>query len=140
MADVGTSIRQYIVSKASVNSLISSRMYPDELPQNAMIPAVIYRRIATSHFETIEGSKAGLAQATIEVTCFAVSRQSVNELCEAIRLCGILDIQGVTNGVNIRSTRLVGGRRDYTDPPIDGTHQLRYVAGQDYLLTYVEEV
>lgn len=140
MSDIGTAIRQFIVSKASVSTLVSDRMYPDELPQSATMPAIIYRRIATSHFETIEGSKAGLAQATIEITAFAATRQAVSELCEAIRLCGILDIQGVTNGVNIRCTRVVGGRRDYVDPPIDGTHQMRYVSGQDYLLTYVEEV
>jgi hypothetical protein len=45
---------------------------------------------------------------------------------------------GVYSGVNFRCVMLASGRNDFTESPIDGTHELRYVSSQDYSLTYLE--
>lgn len=140
MADVGASFRAFVVAQSSVSTLIGSRMYPDELPQNATLPAITYHRISTLHHENIKGSKAGMAEALVEVRCYATTRNACNALCEAVRLCGVLDLEGVYSGVNIRCSMLASGRNDFTESPIDGTHELRYVSSQDYSLTYLEAV
>lgn len=138
MADVGTAFRTYIVAQSAVSSLIGARMLPDELDQDTTLPAVTYHRISTLHHENINGSKAGMAEAIIEVRCYASTRPACNALCEAIRTCGVLNLDGVYSGVNIKVCMLASGRNDFTEPPIDGTHQLRYVSAQDYSLTYLE--
>lgn len=138
MADVGASLRAYIVAQAGVSALIGSRMYPDELPQNATMPAITYHRISTLHHENISGSKAGMAEAIVEVRCYAATRTACNALCEAVRTCGVLNLDGVYSGVNIKVCMLASGRNDFTESPIDGTHELRYVSSQDYAITYLE--
>jgi hypothetical protein len=104
-------------------------MLPDELLQKTTMPAVTYHRISTLHHENINGSKAGMAEAIVEVRAYAASRT-----------CGVLDMLGVYSGVNFRCVMLASGRNDFTESPIDGTHELRYVSSQDYSLTYLEAV
>ena len=140
MADAGTAFRAFVVAQAGVSALIGDRMIPDELLQKTTMPAVTYHRISTLHHENINGSKAGMAEAIVEVRAYAASRTACTAICEAIRNCGVLDMLGVYSGVNFRCVMLASGRNDFTESPIDGTHELRYVSSQDYSLTYLEAV
>ena len=126
------------MAQSSVSSIIGNRMKPDELDQDTPIPAITYHRISTLHHENINGSKAGMAEAIIEVRCYADGRPACNALCEAVRTCGVLNLDGVYSGVNIKVCMLASGRNDFTESPIDGTHELRYVSSQDYAITYLE--
>jgi len=136
VADVGASFRAVVVANATVAGLIGTRMIPDELDQNAKLPASTYHRISTTHVESLEGTDVLLASTIMEVRAYGKTRQQSIDLANAIRRSGVNGMRGTFSGVAIRSCSTTGGRRDYTEPPIDGTHEMRYVASQDFRIFY----
>ena len=140
MADIGTAIRQYLVSNATVSGLVSTRIYPDDLPQNCTLPAITYYRVSTEHYGDITGTKTGLAVARLQIDCFATTRAGANALAEAVRKSGVLDLgHTTTNGVDIGSVVLDDGQRHFVEPPTDGNHEKRYVTSQDFAITFAED-
>lgn len=140
MADVTESIRSFLLQSNALTALVSNRITPDVLPPGEPMPAVVYRRISTSHGSDIRGSKGGLARTRIEYECFAATRATANAVAEAIRLSGLLDVINVVHGTNFRSVQVDAGQRHYTEPPEDGSHEFRYVTSQDYAISYEENV
>ena len=121
MADIGTAIRKYLADNAAVAALVSDRIWPDILKQNATMPAVTYHRVSTDHFGTINGSVLGLARVRLTIDSFADSRPGANALAEAIRTSGILGLGHTTvNGVDIGSVVIDSGQSHYPVPPTDG--------------------
>lgn len=140
MADIGTAIRQFLVSDATVSGLVDTRIYPDLLPQGISMPAVTYYRISTRHEGNINGSKAGIATTRIQIDAFATTRAGSNSLSEAIRKSGILDLgYTTTNGVDILAVEIDAGQRHLIEHPSDGTDQARYVTSQDYAFVFRED-
>lgn len=140
MARPETAVRTFLLTQSSVTDLVGTRIYPMQLPQNAQLPAIVYRRITTGHEETIDGSKGGLADARVQYDCYAVTHDQAHDVAEALRLSGILDLHGVTNSVDFRGVRLSSGLRMEDDSPTDGSAEWRYWASQDYQFFYLEEV
>jgi hypothetical protein len=137
MADVGAAIRQYIVGRSAVSALISTRMFPDALPQNATMPAITYSKISTTHQHTIS-RLAGLASCRIQFDCFALTRSASNTIAQTIQQCGVIPLRGLTNGVDIRGVELVDGETTFMEPPTDGSQELRYVNSFDLMVHYQE--
>ena len=136
MSDLGEAIRDYVVAQSSVSTLIADRFRPDELDQKDIVPAATFHRISTTHMTSLDGTDVLLANSIIEVAAYGNTRQQAISVCDAIRRCGLLSLRGVYSGVSIRHVAVIGGRRDYTEPPIDGTHEMRYVASQDFRVFY----
>lgn len=136
MPDVGESIRSFVLDQSSVSDLIGDRFRPDELDQSDEIPAATFHRVTTEHITSIDGSDVLLASTVFEIAAYAASRAQANAVCDAIRRCGLMQMQGEYDGVNIRHVSCIAGRRDYTEPPIDGTHEMRYIASQDFRVFY----
>lgn len=139
MADVGESLRTRLLADANVAALVSSRMYPDELPQNTTIPAIAYRVISTTHVHTINGPKAGFRRSRITIECFASTRPVANDLANKARLA-VVDWYGDASGVDVRAVEMDSGETYFTEQNTEGSHELRYVTTQDVALTFTEEV
>jgi hypothetical protein len=137
MADVATAVRQYLVGKSAVSAIVSSRIYPDTLPQGATLPAVTYTKISTVH-EHVLSTLAGLAASRIEFSCFANNRADANNLASVIQQCGIIAHKGTTNSVDIRAVQLEDGQQTYQEPPTDGSQVHRYVTTFDLMVSYQE--
>lgn len=140
MASLEESLVAFLLTKTIVTNIAQTRIYPDVLPQRAVLPAITYRRVSTIHGDDLRGSKSGMASTRIEIETYAATRKQSCQLSEAVRLSGILDVIDDMHGTNVRSVQVDAGQRHYTEPPNDGSDAHRYVTSQDYAFSYQENV
>lgn len=137
MADVAIGLRGYLLGKTAITDIIGQRMYTDELPQSATMPAVVMNKLFTTHDHALSDF-AGLAHARVQFECYADTRLAANALAEALRSSGIVTQKGVTSDVDIRGARVEEGMSYKTEPPTDGSAESRYVSVLDLVIDYTE--
>jgi len=77
MAEVGEVIFGRLTAHAGTSALIGSRCYPDLMPQNPTLPAVVYSEISNPRIS--EGS-LDLFRVRMQIDCWASSRAGANAL------------------------------------------------------------
>jgi hypothetical protein len=147
----GAALRTYLLNNtgSAITGLIgsgtSARFYPDELPQNAQIPACTYTTITTrnehviSTVGTADWGRCGFGVARIEVECFSNTRTGSLSLADAIMdyVCGPTQrLRGVYGGVNILDCMIATGPRTYTEPDTAGGDDRRYVTVIEFSVSY----
>jgi hypothetical protein len=70
---------------AGVESLVSTRIYPDVSPQDVALPAVSFTRVGTEYINTIHGAAVG-SFASLEVWCMARTRLAAEDVADAVEL------------------------------------------------------
>jgi hypothetical protein len=133
MNDIGNAISKKLLAEPSVTAITSTRVWPDTLPKNAVIPAVVYSVISNIPEHHLTGA-AAIAQARVQLDCYASTRDAANELGETVRLA-IDGQRGTWGSQYIRTCHLDNDLADY-DYPIDGSDAKRYLRTQDYLVNY----
>lgn len=68
---------------AGISALVSTRIYPNLIPETATLPAVAYQRVASTRQPAHDGS-TGHARATLQVTCQAATYSAVKAVVAAI--------------------------------------------------------
>lgn len=136
-SDVGKALRTKLLSYTSVTAIVSQRMYPDALVQNATLPAIVYYKISTQREHELSNITT-LAHARFQVDCYGTSRESANDLSHAIRKSGICAFQGTSAGIYICGTEIDSGDSYINEPPIDGNQEHRYITSFDFLVHYQE--
>jgi hypothetical protein len=142
MADLGAAVRGYLAANGGVLALVSTRIFPDVLPQGYTIKtggALTYTIIDTIHDHLINGL-AGIARSRIEFAAFASTRAGANVIAEAERASGLQGYTGAMGGVHVESVMLVDGIQTMDERPTDGTQEHRYLTIFDYLIAYQETV
>lgn len=99
-------------ASTGVTSIVGSRIYPEELPQNPTYPALTYQRISgRSGFH--QTGLSGMGEGRIQVTCWSRKAEKgggdypkVKDLREGVRL-SLAGFQGTVAGVEIQSSDLV---------------------------------
>lgn len=140
MADLGEAVRGYLIANAGVLALVSSRIYPDVLPQGYDVAsggALTYTIIDTIHDHLINGL-SGMARSRVEFTAWGATRASANLIAEAVRSSGLVGEMGSVGGVFIESVMLVDGIQTLDERPTDGSQSHRYLTVFDYLIAYQE--
>lgn len=84
------SIEEAIYSKTTTHpaivELMSTRLYPNKLPQNPTLPAATYMRVSTPRVHTHDTSgKSGLASPRFQFDFYASSYLAAKNLAEAFR-------------------------------------------------------
>lgn len=69
---------------AGVTALVSTRIYPDIIPQDADLPAIAYQRTGTEFLNTIHGGAPLGHAATLEITCVGETRPAANAIANAV--------------------------------------------------------
>ena len=69
---------------AGVTALVSTRIYPDVVPQEATLPCVAFARLDTAYENTIHSAAPILETATMEISCMATTRVGADALCDAV--------------------------------------------------------
>lgn len=69
---------------SAVTGLVSTRIYPDFVPQEKDLPAVAINRAATEFINTIHGSAPLGSIATLEVWCMASTRSAAEAVADAV--------------------------------------------------------
>jgi hypothetical protein len=142
MADLGSAVRGYIAANAGVLALVSTRIFPDVLPQGYSVRtggALTYTVISTTHDHLINGL-AGIARSRMEFTAFASTRAGANAIAEAVRASSLEGYIGAMGGVRIESVMISGGIQTLDERPTDGSQEHRYLTVFDYMIAYQETV
>ena len=74
----------YLVTVPALTALVSSRVYPLVLPQNAALPAIAYQRISGPREHSHSGP-SGLAHPRIQLACWAATYAEAKAVAAALR-------------------------------------------------------
>lgn len=99
MATAEESLVARLEAVSGVTDLVSTRIYPDKLPQSATLPAITYQRISTIR-ETAMGNDTGIARARFQVTSFAATYAALKGVTEAVR-AALQRFRGASGGVTV---------------------------------------
>ncbi len=136
-SDVGKALRTKLLSYAGVSALVSQRMYPDALLQNATMPAIVYSKISTRREHTLSDITR-LAHARFQFDCYGSTREAANDIAHAIRTSGICAYQGTTSSIYFCGTEVDSGDSYGSDSPSDGSQEHRYICSFDIITHYQE--
>ena len=136
MADILHAVQAVLANDSGVSALVSTRIYPDHLPQKTpTYPAIVITLIDETSVIHM-GGMSGLGDARIQVDCYANTRLGAAALSDAVRL-SLSDYTGTSQSVVVRHTYPGTGFAAY-EPPIDGTDLALYRHSRDYRAVYVE--
>lgn len=137
MADIRSALRKKLLEASELTTLIGQRMYPDVLPQRAVLPAIVFRKISTRTNHDILDLKH-LYKSRIEMTCYGASREIADTVARAIRRSGIFTYRGIIDGVTFCGAQLDSGDECDDEPPTDGNQVHRYLTRFDLMVDYKE--
>jgi hypothetical protein len=138
-SDASAAIYNILANDSDTSGTVSTRIYPDALPQNATIPAIVYWRVSGSSTNTIDGSVSGIARGRFTVESYAIKREDANLLSEYVRLA-LINARGTYDGTQIRNCLVDTHEQHFVENPTDGNSELRYVTSLDYTVHYIEDV
>jgi hypothetical protein len=142
MADLGSAVRGYLAANAGVAALVSTRIYPDVLPQGYSVKsggALTYTLIPGTHDHLLNGL-AGIGRNRIEFAGFASTRAGANLIAESVKNSGLIGFTGAMGGVFIESVMYESGPQTLDDRPTDGSQEHRYIAIFDFTFAYQETI
>jgi len=95
-------IYKILSENQSVVALVSSRIYPVEIPQGGSVPAIVYVINDLTPIKSLDG-ESGLDNGTVEITCWAKDYKTAQSLASAVRSAFIASGIGVITG-NMQDT------------------------------------
>jgi len=104
LTTIETAIYSKLTADATVDSLVSTRIFPNIVPQGESMPAVTYQMISAVPQETTDTAQ-GWRVGRFQITCWAETYSGAKELSEAVRK-DLHRYSGTVNGVVIDSIML----------------------------------
>ena len=77
-----SSFRIFLAAQSTVTDLVSTRIYPNRLPDNPTVPAVVYQRIST--LNELASGDVPLRRIRLQVDCWGDRYEDVVAVAEAI--------------------------------------------------------
>lgn len=75
-----------LTGNAGLSALISTRIYPDAMPQGATLPCIVYQRISTPRTQGFGSTQAVIAsRPRFQFSCWATTQASALAVCAALR-------------------------------------------------------
>lgn len=128
-------IHNRLSTHAGVSALVSTRVYPLVLPQEPTYPAITYAKVSSQRIEAVH-SDPGMAIIRIQVTCWALTFDSVKSLAEQVRLAleryGTAVTGTTIAGVTVYDIRM-GSEADAYEPTLDA-----FASSIDFTVTHAE--
>jgi len=84
-ASIGTYIYEELTRNPAVAALVSTRIYPGMIPQDADLPAIAYQQISNPPTYSHSGN-SGLWNARVQLICVAANYLAAHALSETVRL------------------------------------------------------
>lgn len=133
MASIHEAIFDRLVGHGGVNALVAGRVYRNKMPQNEVMPCIVYQRISKVKYHAM-GVEAGVATSRFQFTAWAVTHAEAEALEQQIRLA-IARWSGTQSGVTIQDSLEESQQEDFEpDTQMEGVHQIP----TDYMISYVE--
>lgn len=136
MAEVRVALRTYLLTKSAITDIVGQRIYAQQLPQGATIPAITMTTISESYDHDLAGL-AGLVHTRIQFECLATTELVSLQLADAVIWCGVDTLKGLSSGINFRSVMVEDGRRCYSDGDIEGGDEQRRVTNFDLQIIHL---
>ena len=131
MADVEDLMFTRVTTTAGVSAIVSTRMYPGEAPSAAVVPYLVYRRIAADRPQAF-GSAPGNVRATFEVVSVESTPKLARTLAAAVR-AALHRWRDATGPPVVEDVFLEAE----DEPLVDGKDK-RFEIVQDYMVFYRE--
>lgn len=123
----------FLGNASAVSSIVSSRIYPQLLPQKPTYPAITYNQVSAIRVEDLSGP-AGKARKRISINCWAITEKAAHQLADAVRHT-INGFNGHWADTNVGSVRL-DNEFDFFEQE-GGTIGV-YRVVQDYIVAHLE--
>lgn len=121
-------LQAYLATVAGVTALISTRIYPEKLPQDPTLPAVKYDIVAINRHHSID-----FAWASIQYTSVAKTHLGARALADAMRKA-LQREKRVISGIEVTQISLEEERGPFYDEQFD-----EYYIQQTFQINYREE-
>lgn len=116
-----------LVLNPAVSALVSSRIYPNKIPQKVRMPALAYQQNGGKRDHTMSGP-IGMVNSVFDISCESESYSGARALAKAVRQC--LDgYKGTVGTVEIGAVFLID---EYDVPSV--------AAGTDVLTRYAKNL
>lgn len=106
-----TDLRVRLLANATVSGLVSTRVYPNILPQKPTLPALVYSRISGPRIHTLTGT-SGWSDARIQIDSWGATYIAAQDLAAAVRASLDGFIGSLDDGNSPAATRRVAVRLD----------------------------
>ena len=95
-------IYKVLSENSGVEEIVSSRIYPIEIPQGGSVPAIVYVINDITPIKSLDG-ESGLDNGVVEITCWAKDYKTAHLLASAVRSAFIESGIGIITG-NMQDT------------------------------------
>ena len=135
MNDLTTAFSKLLLSDTAITDLVGSAVFADQLPQGVKSKyAIVFNTITESANDHLSGP-LGFDLATVQVDCYSKTRSDANQLRLTVR--GVVaGYAGTMDATYIKGISQSTGYATTTDRVLAGTDQYRFVATQDFLVSY----
>jgi len=124
MSDVVAAVRAKLAATNTVTALVSTRMYYDNLPQAATMPALVLEQTGSDNVRHLTASTS-LKRKTIAVHCYATTHAAAVATGDVVE-SALEFATGSWNGITVTRS-YVEGTADLVEPPRDGSDNFRRV-------------
>ena len=101
MKDICQALYEYLSADADIKKRINGRIYPIVLPQNALLPAIVYSPVLANYDSALQGD-TGFVRQTVQFVSHATTYKKTRELSRLIKK-DLQDYQGDMNGLCIQA-------------------------------------
>ena len=116
---------QYLKNYAGLTALISGRVYPDFIPQDKPLPAIVYHLISSDVDYTLEGEQ-GLQTVNYQFDCHGNTDAEAYTVYKHIRKA-FKNFQGSMNVYHVQMIEIeVILGKDYSDPIQDHCYKIEF--------------
>ena len=116
--DLLEAIYSYLVKNKSVKSKVGDKIYPVLLPQDCVLPAIVYAPVVANYSSAHQGD-TGYVKQTVQITCHATTFKEARQLSRLIKKL-LQDYRGNMSGLFIEAVFIK------TDFDIDGNSSLKF--------------
>lgn len=101
MKDICQALYEYLSADADIKKRINGRIYPIVLPQNALLPAIVYSPVLANYDSALQGD-TGFVRQTVQFVSHDKTYKKSRELSRLIKKA-LQDYEGDMNGLCIQA-------------------------------------
>lgn len=101
MKDICQVLYEYLSADADIKNRVHGRIYPIVLPQNALLPAIVYSPVLANYDSALQGD-TGFVRQTVQFVSHDTTYKKTRELSRLIKKA-LQDYQGDMNGLCIQA-------------------------------------
>lgn len=113
---IDTALYTRLSGFAGLSKLVSTRIYPIRMPQNATFPLVCYQQVGATR-DYVMQNQSGLVQTLYQIDCYDSTLEDARAVAEQARLA-LSNYSGTSDSVEIDWTAMEGEEALY-EPAVD---------------------